>query len=31
MDELKSVRLDVRETLDQYQVRYEDSWPIEWT
>jgi predicted acyl esterase len=28
MDEVQSVRLEVRETLDQYQVRYEDSWPI---
>ncbi|GAB5486949.1 MAG: CocE/NonD family hydrolase [Parasphingorhabdus sp.] len=26
-----SVRLEVREKLDEYQVRYEDSWPIERT
>jgi len=28
MDEMKSVRLEVRETLKEYEVRYEDSWPI---
>lgn len=27
-DERAPVRLEVRETLDQYQVRYEDTWPI---
>ena len=28
MDELQSVRLEVRETIDRYEVRFEDSWPI---
>lgn len=28
MDSLKSVRLEVREDLENYHVRYEDSWPI---
>ena len=28
MDEEKAVRLEVRESIDQCQVRYEDSWPI---
>ncbi len=28
MDKLKSVRVEVRETLDEYHVRFEDSWPI---
>ena len=28
MEELRSIRLEVRETLDDYEVRYEDEWPI---
>lgn len=28
MDEVRSIRLEVRESLDEYQVRYEDEWPI---
>ncbi|MBT8220123.1 MAG: CocE/NonD family hydrolase, partial [Bacteroidia bacterium] len=28
LDTVKSVRLEVRESLEDYQVRYEDSWPI---
>ncbi len=28
MDERPPVRLEVRETLDQYEVRFEDEWPI---
>jgi predicted acyl esterase len=27
-DTVKSVRLEVRESLEQYRVRYEDAWPI---
>ncbi len=30
-DEVKSVRLEIRESLDKYKVRYEDSWPIDGT
>ncbi|MBT8374407.1 MAG: CocE/NonD family hydrolase [Deltaproteobacteria bacterium] len=30
-DKVKSVRLEVRESLDKYKVRYEDSWPIDGT
>ncbi len=30
-DTTKSVRLEVRESLDTYRVRYEDSWPIKRT
>jgi hypothetical protein len=28
MDEVRPIRLEVRETLHEYQVRYEDEWPI---
>ncbi len=28
MDEVRSIRLEVRESLNEYQVRYEDEWPI---
>ena len=28
MDEVRSIRLEVRESLDEYQVRYEDEWPL---
>ena len=30
-DQMKPVRLEVRESLDTYSVRYEDSWPIDRT
>jgi predicted acyl esterase len=30
-DKVKSVRLEIRESLDTYKVRYEDSWPIDGT
>ncbi|GAA3509955.1 CocE/NonD family hydrolase [Aquimarina addita] len=30
-DSTPAVRLEVRENLEKYQVRYEDSWPIEGT
>jgi len=30
-DKVKSVRLEVRESLGTYTVRYEDSWPIDGT
>ena len=28
IDEVRSVRLEVRESLEEYRVRYEDDWPI---
>lgn len=28
MDEVRSIRLEVRESLKEYRVRYEDEWPI---
>lgn len=28
MDELRSIRMEVRESLEEYEVRYEDEWPI---
>ncbi|MDX1736025.1 MAG: CocE/NonD family hydrolase [Halioglobus sp.] len=28
MDAVRSVRLEVRESLEEYAVRYEDNWPI---
>jgi predicted acyl esterase len=28
MDEVRSIRLEVRESLREYQVRYEDEWPL---
>ncbi|MEM7138433.1 MAG: CocE/NonD family hydrolase [Myxococcota bacterium] len=28
MDDVQSIRLEVRESLEEYQVRFEDEWPI---
>lgn len=28
MDDVRSVRLEVRETINEHQVRYEDEWPV---